>query len=623
MRSPERRLEILEHRMSLPPTVPTAPPVLPNIIDFVVGERYLDRPQLYPRQATLLKLIFLQTELLTDYDCDVIDEWESAIEDDASGLINGYGIPRGILRRVEQCRASGRLWFSEVVAVMGRRGSKGYLGALATSYVLATFLCTGDPQEHYGLARDKSLFLPIFAGNKEQARDNFWQDLRNVIVGSPFFAPYLAEVRADRMFLWSHDQISRKRGPNERPTFHIAARESTENAARGYTTVGHVFDEMAHARAGGANRSADDLYRASKPALLQFGENSFSYLASSPHTRVGQFYRSFTEVLEVDSSGEPVNPHALGYQFPSWELYRDWERAHELERYPGGPPLSRIRRPILNENDPDLQRLRLSNPEMFLVEILGQWAEVDCPFLARVKVDPMFGPWNGEVLEMAERGTPRYKYVAHLDLSLTGDNTALVVGHAVPGEDPGRPDFVLDLIIEWKPDDFTDGHVDYRIVEPEAKAIMDLFKPVRFTVDQWNGRSIVENLKDHAYTQRYRTTVDSIDTNQIRNRKLAENFKVALYEGRVHSPPHAPARDELLYLRDDGNRVDHPSTGPVTTNDIATCIFEVVWMLSDLAFDPGRQLSALRLRGRPFPHYGSDDEVFQALSRFGRGFPGR
>src|SRR5690606_12643365 len=96
-----------------------------------------------------------------------------------------------------------------------------------------------------------------------------------------------------------------------------------------------------------------------------------------------------------------------------------------------------------------------------------------------------------------------------------------------------------------------------------------------------------------------------------------ENFKVALYEERVHSPAHALAQDELLYLRDDGNRIDHPSTGPVTTNDIATCFFEVVSMLTDQAFDPGRQLAAVGLRGRSLPFYESDQDVFRAFSNFG------
>ena len=48
----------------------------PDIIEFVRSPEYLNRPNLYPRQGTLLKLIFLQTEIMTDYDFQVIEQWE-------------------------------------------------------------------------------------------------------------------------------------------------------------------------------------------------------------------------------------------------------------------------------------------------------------------------------------------------------------------------------------------------------------------------------------------------------------------------------------------------------------------------------------------------------------------
>lgn len=616
MKSPERRLEDIERRLPSTPKRPVPLPVVPNIIDFVVS--CLNRPQLYPRQATLLKLWFLQDDLLTDYDRKVIGEWESESEQDGSGLIRGYGLPAGILDRVAQCRAESRRWFSELVAVVGRRGSKGYLGAIAVAYVIATYLAKGHPQQHYGIAKDKTLVLPVFAGTKDQSQDNFWQDLRNVLIAAPFFAPYIAESRTDRILLWSHDQLSRERRPDEKPAFEVVARESTENAGRGYTAFGQVFDEMAHAVSGGSNRSADQLYVASQPALNQFGKDAFSYLASSPRNKAGQFYQSFANALARDRSGAPCYPQVLCFQFPSWELYRDWEQAHLLEMYPGGPCFAPISRPVMAESDPEMQRFRLTKPEKWRVEFLAQWAEVDSPFLQRAFVDAMFEPWDGRQLEMQSRRSLSYVYVFHLDLSVTGDNTVLVIGHREPSDDPGRPQFVIDLVRVWRPSDFPDGHVDFRMVEAEVKHYMDCFHPKRVTVDPWNGRSIIENLRDYAYKRHLRVEIEAVPTSQLRNREIAETFRTALYERRVHCPPHQLARDELLYLRDTGTRVDHPDTGPCTTNDIATCLFEVTMMLTDLAFDPGRQLSALGLRSRSWPEYRTQEDVFDALSGFSR-----
>lgn len=48
--------------------------MVPNIIEFALSGDYLN-VRLYPRQATLLKLIFGAVELLTDYDRGVLAQW--------------------------------------------------------------------------------------------------------------------------------------------------------------------------------------------------------------------------------------------------------------------------------------------------------------------------------------------------------------------------------------------------------------------------------------------------------------------------------------------------------------------------------------------------------------------
>lgn len=43
----------------------------PDPLEFITSDAYLRR-RIYPRQGTLLKLIFARTDLLTSYDFDVI-----------------------------------------------------------------------------------------------------------------------------------------------------------------------------------------------------------------------------------------------------------------------------------------------------------------------------------------------------------------------------------------------------------------------------------------------------------------------------------------------------------------------------------------------------------------------
>jgi hypothetical protein len=90
---------------------------------------------------------------------------------------------------------------------------------------------------------------------------------------------------------------------------------------------------------------------------------------------------------------------------------------------------------------------------------------------------------------------------------------------------------------------------------------------------------------------------------------------MALYDGRVHAPRFQLAEDELLFLQDDGVKIDHPSTGPVTSNDVAVCLFEVVAALTELAYDPGRLFRSAGMRATRY--YKNDEEIHQALSVFG------
>ena len=140
------------------------PEPVPDIVEFVTSPHFLNRPNLYPRQATWLKVIFLELEMLTDYDHQVIGEWSQGFklperppahldpESDAVLKYSGdWGIVPDVLDRMQTLRSLGYRWFRQVLAVLGRRSAKGYVGGLAGSYVLWYYLMLGDAREHFGI----------------------------------------------------------------------------------------------------------------------------------------------------------------------------------------------------------------------------------------------------------------------------------------------------------------------------------------------------------------------------------------------------------------------------------------------------------------------------------------
>ena len=219
---------------------------VPDPITFIIGDRWCNRPNLYPRQATLVKVVFLRLDLLTEYDHAVIDEWEEQFR-----VSNGKeGLAPGVRNKMALLRRLGHKWFREVLLVMGRRAGKGHVTALCMAYVLWNYMAKGDPQGFYGVDRDKQLVALIFAGKRDQAKATVFGDLVNVITGSTCFAPYLRPVLSEKISIYAPNDFLRMRKLQQRgvtvdrdmATFAIQPRESTMMAGRGPTSFQQCLD---------------------------------------------------------------------------------------------------------------------------------------------------------------------------------------------------------------------------------------------------------------------------------------------------------------------------------------------------------------------------------------------
>lgn len=580
-----------------------AGPEVPDPITFVIGEQWLDRGNLYPRQATLLKLFFLRDDLFTEYDHMVLNEWITSFAQTGD---NGTQVD--LYRRIEILKADGYRWFREILLVMGRRAGKGHISALAKSYVLWNYLAKGDPQGYYGVDRDKQLACFIFAGKKEQARLNLFGDLYNVINSGPCFGKYISRAQTDSMTIYAPHDFLRMRKLAERgivstkdmATFLLQPKESTLMAGRGPASFMQGYDEMAHVVASGANRSAEDVYGAATPALDQFGKDAFIVEPSSPWQKAGQFYENYTQALEVDEeTGEPTYPERLVIQLASWDIYKDWERAHEIDLFPEGfqgdlgeyadRPLPRLRplKGAIQAYDLAMQRLEKANPETFAVERRSRWANVMDAYLNESKVEQVFQPWMGRpdqygrpTLEMQESGLLIYTYKAHADPSKSNCNFGFALGHAEEDEN-GVLHCVFDKLHHWEPQSWDDGIVDYdEIGDYMVDEIAHKFYPDEITFDQFNSVATIQKINKRLMAEpgpKRVTAFERTATKEL-NWSRAEVFKTAINMGLVHAPYYEQAENELKFLIDKGNKVvDHPDTGPVQTKDVADCMFEVVY----------------------------------------------
>lgn len=619
---------------------------VPDIIEFCLSDRYLNKETLYPRQATLLKTIFLQDELYTDYDYDVLDEWVSAWKfpeispDQTTGYWGGdWGISPDVLDRMKILKDEGNRWFNIMLAVQGRRSGKGYIGGICAAYVLWHYICSGDPQKVYGIERTKRLATQVFAGKKEQATKNQWGDIANTIMGAPIFDPFANKSLGESMTLLApadrpraREWISRGRdSAMDISTFEIVPKEATTMASRGPASIMLFFDEMAHMVNTGVSRSAGDVYDSAEPSLRQVGVDSFTYCGSSPWTMQGKFYELVQEGLEIDAvTKAPMNPNILLLQLSSWDIYLDYERTQEglvaspryqpkggvdSEGRPWYKPVKPVRyfpelkKPIMSY-DRHARQLERLNPSKFRVEYRAKWETALDAYLPGEHVDRMFqAPWDGILLEQKEVGNPGgYDYVAHGDPGKVGSNFAFGIAHLVP--DPAGssiPYVIFDRVHAWTPGDFPTTNdsgeivyeMDYIKIGQDLGEMAENFLFTDLSFDQWQSINFIQTLRNRLGKVSYkRFQVWERTATHALNWATAETFKIALALGRVRAPYYELAELECKFLQKlPGDKVDHPTTGPCTTKDVYDVLSIVTYKLigREIAAAYGEDFAALRV----------------------------
>jgi len=624
---------------------------VPDPITFIVGERWLNRPNLYPRQATLIKIIFLRDDLFTDYDRGVIAEWEEAYR-----TTGNNGIVPNIMWRIKWLKANGYKWFREVLLVMGRRAGKGHVTALAMSYVLWNYMAKGDPQGFYGVDRDKRLACLIFAGKRDQAKATVYGDLNNVITGSACFAPFISSIQNERISIYApHDFVRMKnmaekglRTERDMATFEIMPKESTTMAGRGPTSFQQCYDEMAHVVAAGANRGADEVYQSAKPSLDQFGKDAFICEPSSPWQMMGQFFENYQRSIALDDQGNPANPNFLMIQLASWDIYLGWELAEILPLFPEeftgdlgeyaevDPPRFHPLRGAIQVFDDEMVREKAANPETFAVERESHFATALDAYLNEQKVIQIFQPWvdrpakYGPPLILPQRqGLLVNTYKGHADPSKVNDKFGVALAHTEYDEQ-GRAHCVFDVLHHFDPADFPDHTIDYEHVNEWLwENLITKFYPEEFTFDQYNSLSSIQSLNKKIRAANLPKHVNVFEKTATRpyDWMVKENSKAAINLGLVHAPQNERAELELRFLQLVNGRVDHPSAGPVQSKDIADAMTECIHVLigeqvqnflhSDLQ---GLRPSANTM-GSPFPQMnqgGPENNLLQQMSGFTR-----
>ncbi|MCC5952802.1 MAG: hypothetical protein JJU45_11985 [Acidimicrobiia bacterium] len=629
MRVSAARLEALRRR--LPERREEEAPDQPlNIVDFAA--HYLGK-KLFPRQATLLKVMALALEHLTPFDERVIAEWTAGFElaDEAGEQVwaGSEGTPGDLMERMRAARAQGHIWFRDVLLLVGRRGSKGHLGAIFGAWVLWWLLDHDDPHGYFGIDRAKRIVLVVFAGNRDQATRNQFRDLKTTIMEAPCFDAFHPMATKESLVLFTRAQITAgvDVGDREQALVEIRAAETTQLGARGPAVLALFLDEFAHVVGAGSTASSTEIYESAVPATEQFGVRAVSVQTTSPWDKQGQPWLTYRRACAVDQvTGGPLDPTLLMVQLPSWALYEDYEHAGEIEMWPGGPRFTSGLRPVLSYSD-RLSREEAANPDSFAIEYRAQWRSSLAAYLPSRFVDRIFAPYKGRRLEMQTAGRLSTLYVAHGDPSLSQANFGFAIAH-LELDERGIPHVVFDLLHHWRPSEFADGVVNYLQIEDEIFDLVKAFGIQTLTFDRWNSAEVIQRLRRRSRQAELPKGISIFERSPTAalNWAVAEVFKTALGHDIIHAPHDALADAELRSLELRNGKVCTATSGDVVTKDLADAMMWTVYtILGERSTEIFDQLASLPLHAatilKPVPPHvqpDSDADVMARMSAVGR-----
>jgi hypothetical protein len=377
------------------------------------------------------------------------------------------------LRMQVKEKCTKRYKFEELVLVLGRRSGKSFLVSAMALYELYRLISMGHPQARYGLMEFDEVVILNVARNEEQAKKAIFSKIKQTVLASPFFAPYIGkDTELEMRFYTEHDREEnvRRKEQNINPfAGSLVLRCGSSNASGlvGLTCWTIIMDEVA-AMAGDNPESGVDyaLYDDLKPSLATFGKDGKMMLLSNPKGPLGLLYDLHENRQE--------DPTTLVMRLPTW-----------------------LTNPNIDKEWLDGQKKK--DPQEFQMQYGAEFgASSSDPMFNSEDIDRMFSSMS--MVKRKEIAEGHFEYFCHLDPARTSDYYALVIAHTENMYGQIGPDFqplkrvVIDHIHFWNPKT-KNQPVKESEVEDYVIDLHNRFKFKQVSIDQWNSQSSLIKLQ--------------------------------------------------------------------------------------------------------------------------------
>lgn len=309
--------------------------------------------------------------------------------------------PKLRLQVNEKCTK--RYKFQELVLVLGRRSGKSFLVSAMALYELYRLISMGHPQSRYGLMEFDEIVLLNVARNEEQAKKAIFSKIKQTVLASPFFQPYIGKDTELEMRFYTENDVKeneRRSGQGLNPfAGSLVLRCGSSNASGlvGLTCWCIIMDEVA-AMAGDNPDSGVDyaLYDDLKPSLATFGKDGKMMMLSNPKGPIGLLYDLHEKRVD--------DPSTLVMRLPTWLTNPNIDKAW-------------------------LEDQKKKNPVEHTMQYGAEFGAASSdPMFDQESINRMFQSMR--MAPRAEFAQPHFDYYCHLDPARTSDYYAIEIGRA-------------------------------------------------------------------------------------------------------------------------------------------------------------------------------------------------
>lgn len=469
---------------------------------------------------------------------------------------------------------------NEVVCEIGKGGGKDFSIRIAFCRIIYLLHCLRDPLGYYQKGKGEYIDLLNVAINADQAKNVFFDPMKNVLAQSPYFQEKGMEFRSKEIMFW------------ERPIRCFSGHSGAEGW-EGYNLMAVVLDEISafktDAELGGEkNRyAASTIYNMARNSVIsRFPDVGKIALLSFPRYQ-GDFIEERYEAV-VKTKKTNKRRELMGLDTDNNEVFVEWNEDIISQYYI--PKVWALKCPSFYTNPErkvtDYLSSYLDNP----VECLSRFfcmppkAEQayfrdpdrvrlcfskDEPDIIPLNPDGTFKEWFKVDKELAP------KRFIQIDLGLVRDRAAVCMVHCIGSKAVNYfdgtqniglrlPVIKMDIINYWEAQ--ANAEIDFEDIRRFVFNLADRF-PVEFIgMDRWNSQDTIKAFNTRGLHAEY----------YVVEKEAYDTLSSAIYDGRL-SAYHQEllVEEELLKLQLlKGKKIDHPKTG---FKDGADCLAGAVF----------------------------------------------